>query len=232
MRNAITAAHVLVFLVAVCTGGSTPSDALRYLAIGDSYTIGEGVSREETFPEQLAVLLRARGESVGDPVVIAGTGWTTPVIRQKVLDASPRGPFDLVTVLAGVNDQFRGGSPQTYRNEFEALVGEAIELAGGRHAAVVIVSIPDWSVSPAGQRMNRPNVAAEIDRFNEVNRAVAEDFGTRYVDVTAFSREATDPSMFASDGLHPSAMQYGEWARAILPVARQALSEAQSSSSR
>lgn len=232
MRKAITAAHALVFLAAVCTGGSTPSDALRYLAIGDSYTIGEGVAGDETFPEQLAVLLRARGESLGDPVVIAGTGWTTPVIRQKVLDASPRGPFDLVTVLAGVNDQYRGGSPRAYRDEFEALVGEAIELAGERPAAVVIVSIPDWSVSPAGQRMNRPNAAAEIDRFNEVNRAVAEDLGTRYVDVTAFSREATDPSMMASDGLHPSAMQYAEWARAILPVARQALSEAQSPSSR
>ena len=207
-------------LLTYCSSDLPHDQTRSYLAIGDSYTIGEGVEPSEGFPAQLRVLLDARGEDVATPTIIARTGWTTSRISAAATDASSMAPFDLVTVLAGANDHYQGAKVESYRRDMRGLIEKAIELAGGSPARVVVISVPDWTVSPAG-KSRRPSVS--IDQFNDAARTLSNDLGTGYVDITAFSRRATDRTMFAPDGLHPSAMQYAEWARMILSEARRAL---------
>jgi len=190
-----------------------------FLALGDSYTIGESVQAPDRFPNQLAKALK-----VQEPKVIARTGWTTDELDKAIDAAKPKGPFDLVTLLIGVNDQYRGRNASDYDKEFKLLLKRAIGFAGGRPARVVVISIPDWGVTPFAAGRDRKKIAAEIDRFNEINRKEAVHAGARYVDVTAISRKAaSDPSLVAADGLHPSARMYAQWVDVILPIARDAL---------
>jgi lysophospholipase L1-like esterase len=197
---------------------------MQFLALGDSYTIGESVAPTERWPVQLAALLRAEGLNVTDPLIIATTGWTTDELAAGIDRANPRGPFDLVSLLVGVNNQYRGRSRDEYREQFAALLQRAIGFAGGDPAHVLVLSIPDWSVTPFASGRDPAAIAAEIDAFNAINRAEAERLGAHYVDVTAFSREAArDPSLVAGDGLHPSGKMYAKWARLALPAAREAL---------
>jgi lysophospholipase L1-like esterase len=201
---------------------------MRFLALGDSYTIGESVSPAERWPVQLGALLRAEGIDIGDPTIIAVTGWTTDELRAGIDRADPRGPFDLVSLLIGVNNQYRGRSRDEYREQFAALLQRAIGFAGGNARRVLVLSIPDWGATPFAARLERDPaaVAAELDAFNAVNRAEAERLGAHYIDVTPISREAArDPSLIADDGLHPSGKMYAEWARLALPAARAALTE-------
>lgn len=207
------------------------SRRLSYLALGDSYTIGEGVEALERFPAQLTRQLRARGLDVSDPVIIARTGWTTDELMSVVNPAgaitaggaipagAAQGGFALVTLLIGVNNQYRGRSPETYRPEFVELLERAIALAENRAGRVIVVSIPDWGVTPFGH--GRENVGQEIDAFNAVNRAETARLGARYVDITPMSRQARDDtSLVAEDGLHPSGKMYARWVELILPVAQ------------
>jgi len=199
---------------------------MQFLALGDSYTIGESVAPEERWPVQLGALLRAEGLNVGDPTLIATTGWTTDELSAAIARAKPQGAFDLVSLLIGVNNQYRGGGQDEYREQFAALLQRAIGFAGGNPARVLVLSIPDWGVTPFAARLERDPaaVAADIDAFNAINRAETERPGAHYVDVTPFSREAAhDPSLLADDGLHPSGRMYAEWARLALPAARAAL---------
>ena len=199
---------------------------MQFLALGDSYTIGESVTPEERWPVQLATLLRAEGLDVGDPTLIATTGWTTDELSAGIDRANPQGTFDLVSLLIGVNNQYRGRGQDEYREQFAALLQRAIGFAGGNPARVLVLSIPDWGVTPFAARLERDPaaVAADIDAFNAINRAETERPGAHYVDVTPFSREAAhDPSLLADDGLHPSGRMYAEWARLALPAAREAL---------
>jgi lysophospholipase L1-like esterase len=208
----------------------------RCLALGDSYTIGESVAPNERWPLQLAELLgsSARLPPSSHPMdveIIARTGWTvaelSAAIDRREHDNPPlRGPFDLVTLLIGVNDQYRGGSPDAYRPAFAAMLQRAIGFAGGDAPRVVVVSIPDWSVTPFGRRGGRDlvEVARQIRQFNEVNRDETRRAGARYVDITPESLTALDhPELVAGDGLHPSGRMYGEWARLVLPEAEAAL---------
>ena len=196
----------------------------RYLALGDSYTIGEGVAPTGRWPVQLAELLRARGMEIRSPEIIAQTGWTTDELAAAIDRASPRGPYSLVSLLIGVNNQYRGRSVEEYRREFRALLERAVTLAGGDAGRVLVLSIPDWGVTPFAAGRDRTRIAAEIDQFNAVNRAVTQEIGARYVDVTAVSRaRGGEPAMVVSDGLHPSAQMYTEWAQLALPAALQAL---------
>jgi lysophospholipase L1-like esterase len=193
--------------------------------LGDSYTIGESITAAQRWPVQLLGQLQERGLDIA-LTIIACTGWTTDELLMALEREDPRGPFDLVTLLIGVNNQYRGGDIEVYRREFQALLERAIGFADGRARKVVVLSIPDWSVTPFAEGLDRRQIAREIDRFNGVNQAMAEASGARYVDVTRVSREAArDPSLVAGDGLHPSGKMYALWVDLALPAVLATLGE-------
>lgn len=206
------------------THGGEGAGTMRFLALGDSYTIGEGVDEAERWPVRLAALLRERGVPIDDPHIIARTGWTTDELSAAIDDAHPQGPYALVTLLIGVNNQYRGRDAEEYRAQLADLLRRAVAFAGGDARRVVVLSIPDWGVTPFAEGRDRARIAAEIDACNAINRAEAERAGARYVDVTPQTRAAgADPAFLVADGLHPSGRSYAEWARLALPEAEQAL---------
>jgi lysophospholipase L1-like esterase len=193
---------------------------MRYLALGDSYTIGENVAEAERWPGQLVARLREQGIAITEPEIIAVTGWTTDELAAGIQRANPQRPYDLVTLLIGVNNQYRGRAPEEYRQQFATLLQQAIGFAGDEPARVIVLSIPDWGVTPYATGRDVAKIAAEIDTFNAINREEAEKAGAAYVDVTAVSREAAhDPTLIANDGLHPSGKMYAAWVELVLPVA-------------
>lgn len=197
---------------------------LRYLALGDSYTIGESVAVDERWPVQLVAALRAQGMAIGDPEIIAKTGWTTAELAEGIAQAQPQGPYDLVSLLIGVNNQYRGLSQDAYRDEFVGLLETAVTLANNNPNRVFVVSIPDWGVTPFGQRRDFREVSAAIDAFNAINRAETESRGIVYIDITPNSRQAPeDRGLIADDGLHPSGEMYRQWVELILPEAKHLL---------
>jgi len=199
---------------------------MRFLALGDSYTIGESVTPADRWPVQLAGLLRKDGVALDEPQIIATTGWTTDELSAGIDRAAPRGPFDLVSLLIGVNNQYRGRDLAEYALQFDALLGRALQFAGGQPRRVLVLSIPDWGLTPFARGRDRAAIGRAIDQFNAVNKAAAQRAGPHYVDVTPISRQApTDPALVADDGLHPSGKMYAEWARLALPAAREGLSE-------
>ena len=197
----------------------------RFLALGDSYTIGEGVAPGERWPAQLAVRLRGEGIDIADPQIIATTGWTTDELAVAMAAATFEPPYALVSLLIGVNNQYRGRGVEEYRVQFRDLLQRAIGLAGGNAAHVVVVSIPDWGVTPFAARegRDRARLAREIDAFNVVAAAEATGVGAHWLDVTSISRGSGSRAELVDDGLHPSGMQYARWVDAILPVARKVL---------
>jgi len=214
-------AAVLGGLVLALACGTTTPTPMRFLALGDSYTIGESVPPDQRWPNQLARALRARKIDIGDPQIIAKTGWTTDELSAAIDQTGPHGPFNLVTLLIGVNNQYRGRSADQYREQFTALLRRAIEFAGGNPRRVIVVSIPDWGMTPFAAGRDRARIAAEIDQFNAINRREAGRAGVGWVDVTTISRQ--NPTLVAPDGLHPSADMYTEWVKAILVAAVDAL---------
>jgi lysophospholipase L1-like esterase len=197
---------------------------LRFLALGDSYTIGEGVPPSERWPVQLTAMLRREGYAMDNPIIIAQTGWTTADLLAGLQAVEQPGTYDLVSLLIGVNNQYRGRSQDEYRAQFVALLDGAVELAHGDPSWVIVLSIPDWGVTPFAADRNRAHISAEIERFNAINHEASIHAGVSYIDVTANSREATSDSfLLASDGLHPSGAMYTRWAEAVLPMARRAL---------
>jgi lysophospholipase L1-like esterase len=197
--------------------------ALRYLALGDSYTIGESVSAEDRWPHQLVKLLEDEGIQV-EVAIIARTGWTVDELWQGIQANLPEGTYDLVTLLIGVNNQYRGYPLTSYREDFNFLLHKAIEYAGGSPNRVIVLSIPDWGVTPFASDRNREQIRKEINQFNAVNREESEKAGVHYVDVTPKSREALgDAELIASDGLHPSGKMYAAWAEKVLTVTKDML---------
>lgn len=198
-----------------------PMPKTRYLALGDSYTIGESVAETDRFPVQLAARLKKDGLDLGTPRIIARTGWTTDELDQAITAAGPTGPVDLVTLLIGVNNQYRKRDAEQYRGEFRALLKRAVGFAGGDPSRVIVVSIPDWCVTPFARNAKRDNEGGEINRYNQVNREETEAAHAKYVDITPISREATkDPALLADDGLHPSGKMYARWVELIAPVVK------------
>lgn len=200
-----------------------PTPTLSYLALGDSYTIGEGIAEAGRWPLQLAAALRAEGIALADPRIIATTGWTTDELSAAIDEAGPLGDWDFVTLLIGVNNQYRGREVDDYAREFDALLARALGFACGRADRVLVLSIPDWGVTPFArfEDGNRANIAAEIDAYNAAARAACQARGVAFVDITPVSRaRGAEAAMLAEDGLHPSAAMYAEWARLALPVAR------------
>jgi len=200
-----------------------------YLALGDSYTIGEGVDARDRWPVRLAHALHSSHTPVGEPRITARTGWTTAELLDAIGAASPPLPssHDLVTLLIGVNDHYRGYGVAKFQAGFEPLLARAVALTGNDARRLVVVSIPDWSVTPFARSDPRgaDALAAEIDLFNAVAQRLAIASGAAFVDVTSDSRRAAhDVSLLAADSLHPSASMYASWVRLILPAAVRALS--------
>jgi lysophospholipase L1-like esterase len=192
---------------------------MRYLALGDSYSIGEGVPEAGRWPVQLAVRLRREGVALDDPAIIATTGWTTDELSAAMDAASFTPPYELVSLLIGVNNQYRGRSADEYRDEFRRLLERAVALAGDRSGRVLVLSIPDWGVTPFAHGSGRDvlRIASELDSYNAIAREEAERRGAQFVDITGISRQ--HPALLADDGLHPSAAQYALWTEAAVPAA-------------
>lgn len=194
-----------------------------YLALGDSYTIGEQVDTKENFPNQLVMLLNEKGIVFAAPEIIAQTGWTTDELQSAIQKATPGNQYDLVTLLIGVNNQYRGRSVDDYLPEFEALLKQAIQFAGNDPGHVIVLSIPDWGVTPFaeahlpdGQGRNRNQIAKEIDAYNSANKSIAEKYHIHYINITESTREAAhDFTLLADDKLHPSGKEYTKWAKKL-----------------
>lgn len=215
------AIHGLTFT----TGASNTAMHPTFLALGDSYTIGEGVPVAASWPVQLAVRLRGEGIDVAAPRIVARTGWTTDELSAAMDATSFEPPYALVTLLIGVNNQYRGRPLDEYRGQFRALLHRGVALAGGVASHVVVVSIPDWGRTPFASREGRDagRVAQEIDGYNTAACAEVAAVGAHWVDVTGISRAPAARDEWVADGLHPAEAQYARWVEAILPVVRKAV---------
>ena len=191
--------------------------SVTYLALGDSYTIGESVAEKERYPNQLAEALKEKGVNVSSLKNIARTGWTTDELR-KGIDAEniESNKYDMVSLLIGVNNQYRNRPVEQYKTEFTNLLNDAIRYANGNKKRVFVVSIPDYAYTPFGG--GQESISKGIDEYNAANRQITEAAGILYINITPISREGLkDPSLVASDKLHPSAKQYSQWTSLMLP---------------
>lgn len=189
---------------------------LKYLALGDSYTIGESVAEKERWPVQLAEQLRAKGFEIDNPRIIATTGWRTDNLKNGINIAQIKDTYNLVSLLIGVNNQYQGKPVDQYAIEYEDLLKTAIAFAGGNKEKVFVVSIPDYGFTPFG-KPKQEKISKELDEFNEVNRRITESYGIQYFNITDISRQGlNDPELVASDGLHPSGKQYKLWVDRII----------------
>jgi lysophospholipase L1-like esterase len=191
-----------------------------YLALGDSYTIGEMVAPPDNFPAQVHTMMKNDTINFQPPRIIARTGWTTDELEGGIVTANNTNPllssYDFVSLLIGVNNQYRGRSVDNYKPEFEELLKKAIHYAGNRADRVVVLSIPDWGVTPFATGRDRAQIATEIDAYNAANKQIALQYNVHYIDITPWTREAaTDNSLLANDGLHPSGKEYKRWAGKI-----------------
>ena len=194
--------------------------AKTYLALGDSYTIGEAVAMHENFPHQLVKNLADKDIFFEAPLIVAQTGWTTAELMDAINQKAIKPPFDLVTLLIGVNNQYRGLDKNEYEKHFDELLNQAIVFAGGNKNHVVVISIPDWGVTPFAADRDRNTISKEIDAFNNINKKISKTHQVHYVDITPGSRLSNaDNSLLASDGLHPSANEYHRWTSLLLPIA-------------
>ena len=221
----------MVFLISVCVSyfhfsysQKMSAKTYTYLALGDSYTIGESVPGNRNFPSQVIGLVRQHGYSFSDATIVAKTGWTTDELEDGISKAELNTSYDFVSLLIGVNNQYRGKSLEEYANEFDELLKKAIGFAGNKANHVIVLSIPDWGVTPYAAERNRQKIASEIDAFNQVNKAIADRYKVNYIDITPGTREAaTDLSLLTDDELHPSGKDYERWAQKLAVIMQQQL---------
>lgn len=198
--------------------------ALTYLALGDSYTIGESVEPEDRWPVQLTERLRADGIAMQDPQIIATTGWTTQDLLQAMDSQLKNEKYDLVSVSIGVNNQYQGKSIDAYREDLYEVFEKAVTYSKNGAAGVFAVSIPDYGVTPFGAQ-NAEKIARELDEFNRVFEEVASEFGVDFYNITPISREAANqPELIAEDQLHPSGKMYELWVEHFYPEVKQKVS--------
>jgi lysophospholipase L1-like esterase len=196
-----------------------------YLDLGDSYTIGEMVPLQENFPNQVAAMMNNDTTDFRIERIIAKTGWTTDGLETGIIGSDKekalQSSYDFVSLLIGVNNQYRGRFVENYKPEFEELLKKAILFAGNRPERVVVLSIPDWGVTPFANGRDREQIAREIDAYNVANKGICDRYNIYYINVTSWTREAaSDPSLLAADGLHPSGKEYKRWAEKIVTYFR------------
>lgn len=192
-----------------------------YLALGDSYTIGEQVPKEENFPHQTVALLRKEHVDVADPIIIATTGWTTDELAASIMEHNITDTFSFVTLLIGVNNQYRGRDIENYKQEFTSLLLQAIAFAGGKENHVFVLSIPDWGVTPFAEGRDRHKIAEEIDAYNAAKKEITEAHKCMFIEITESTRHnGTNALYLAGDGLHPSGKEYAIWASKLAPHVR------------
>lgn len=200
-----------------------------YLALGDSYTIGEQVILSESFPCQVVQQLRLNqtaNVSFVAPEIIAKTGWSTDELNGAITNTIFLKKYDVVSLLIGVNNQYRGRSASEFETEFTLLLEKAFEFAGDNHKRVFVLSIPDWGVTPFAEGRERHKIASEIDRFNNVCKRVSETFRATYIDITTLQRiDGAKSDFLAPDGLHPSGKEYTKWAEKLQLAIRSNLFE-------
>jgi hypothetical protein len=216
-----------------------------YLALGDSYTIGEGVETVDNFPFQLVRRLNETVNKTGrpdelrgmtnpditgqknkiifeDPVIIAKTGWTTSELIETIKEAVLKPNFDIVTLLIGVNNQYRGLALEEYALEFGQLASVALNFTGNNPSGIFVLSIPDWSATPFAANRDRGMISCSIDGFNELNKEISLRHGFNYIDITIGSRDVlNDFSLVTHDHLHPSAIEYRKWCDQLVPLISQ-----------
>lgn len=204
--------------VPVITNPPVLTPGKTWLALGDSYTIGQSVEPGERFPAQTANLLKQAGINIGNPDYIAATGWTSGVLLSQVETENP-GTHDVVSLLAGVNDQYQTHDTTGYRQRFTSLLIKSIQLARGKKENVFVLSIPDYSVTPFAAYSDTARIRQEIDWFNAINKDITGSYQCVYLDITPSTREGRyDPSLIAADGLHPSGLEYRKWAQRLAPL--------------
>ncbi len=187
-----------------------------YLALGDSYTIGEQVPARDNFPHQTVARLRGMNMNVTDPVIIATTGWTTDELATSIREHNITDTFSFVSLLIGVNNQYRGRSIENYREEYAQLLLQAIHFAGGNPRHVFVLSIPDWGVTPFADGRDRAQIAHDIDAYNNACMEITTEAGANWLEITESTRNnGTNPDFLAADGLHPSGKEYGIWAQRL-----------------
>jgi lysophospholipase L1-like esterase len=191
-----------------------------YLALGDSYTIGEQVIAEENFPHQTISLLNKKFNlQVAEPKIIAVTGWTTDELDVAIKQENIQQTFDFVTLLIGVNNQYRGRDIENYKEEFTDLLNQAITFAKGNPDHVFVLSIPDWGITPFAEGKDRSDIAQKIDQYNNANKVITEAHKCHYLDITASTRKhGTDETFLTPDKLHYSAKEYRQWAESLAPL--------------
>jgi lysophospholipase L1-like esterase len=237
MKKQLAASYLLLSFIALfamltamsaCTKDQQPgnppvytnNDTTKYyLALGDSYSIGQSVSEDQRFPNQTRGLLFMQNINLAQPTIIATTGWTTGNLLSALNSNPPTRIYDAVSLLIGVNNQYQRRSQAEYRTEFELLLTKSISYAGGNASKVFVLSIPDYSVTPFALNSDTARIAREIDEFNSINKQIAQQYRVTYIDITPISREGRfDPSLQAADGLHPSGKQYMRWAALLAPL--------------
>ncbi len=202
------------------------TDTLKtYLALGDSYTIGQSVNANETYPAQTVAILKNAGINFNAPEIIAKTGWTTADLQKAINHHQfAFAKYNIVTLLIGVNNQYQGKSELEYKNQFTELLQKAIQLAGNISSHVIVISIPDYSVTPFAQNSDTALIAREINSFNIINKEISSSYKVNYINVTDESRKAAaDASLITYDNLHFSGKEYAIWAKMIAEVIRNCL---------
>ncbi len=189
----------------------------NYLALGDSYTIGELVDAVDNFPNQAVAILNRKLQRISAPKIIAVTGHTTDELLKDIELAQIESErFDFVTLLIGVNNQYRGRSVNEFKEQFEELLMKSVLFAKGKRSNVFVLSIPDWGITPFAHDRDAQQITAEIDAYNAACKQVATEFGVSYIDITRQQRvNGYKTAYLASDGLHPSALEYAQWAERL-----------------
>lgn len=209
----------------ITTVDTLKADTVKtFLALGDSYTIGQSVSSVDRFPSQTELILRGQGITIKDPQIIATTGWTTKNLIDALNTSDLPTNFEVVTLLIGVNNQYQGRSINEYKTEFAWLVNRAIQYGNNLPTHVFVLSIPDYSLTPFAQGSDTAKIAREIGQFNTENKKISLQLGVNYLDITPISREY-DPELLAGDGLHPSGKQYKRWADLLAPMIKKVIAQ-------